>query len=111
MRSSAVITCGSTIGIEAAYHGIPSADASSFINSRIGCAIDVSSKPNLAEFLNKPTLLEYAKEAAIRYGAYASTATGTEISGLVKLAENYLFENRIMSPSQFIVNKLKMLFN
>jgi hypothetical protein len=109
--ATGVITCGSTIGIEAAYQGVPTGDASQFINSAIGCAVDVSSKSSLAKFVSNPVCLANGKNAAIKYGSYVSTTTGKGIPGLVKYDEIYRYEGKILSPSHYLVSKVRGLFD
>jgi len=111
LRSSAVITCGSTIGIEAAYHGVPSAVVGDFLSGRIGCASNTSSAEDLALFIRAPFVLQHSKERALCYGSFAKSEMGIDIVGLTMVSGDYYFEGRLLSPSRFFLSKVKILLN
>jgi len=107
LASESILTCGSTIGIEAAFHGIPSAVVGDSITSRIGCATLLSTYSDLYSFLSNPSTLSSSYQAALRYGSYASSPTGSPIHGLELRNGCYLFEGRLISLCRSLTLILK----
>jgi hypothetical protein len=68
--SNAVLTFGSTIGIEAAYWGIPSILARWSYYQHLGSTYNPSSHEELVQYLLRP-LQPKAREGAINYGYFA----------------------------------------
>jgi len=109
-KSHAVITCGSQMGIEAAYQGIPAGDASPSLNSRIFCCTDISTKKSFKEFIENPVSISIAKEQAIRYASYLSTG-GSRIINLSEYDSNYYYMNRPMSLIEELKIQIKYLYS
>ena len=108
-RSSGVITCGSTIGIEAAYQSVPSAVVGNFLSVHIGCAMNASARQDLAGFISCPQVEVGAKEHALLYGSYIASTRGNEIVGLTMRGGHYYFEEKNISPSRQFTSRLKAL--
>lgn len=108
-RSSGVITCGSTIGIEAAYRSVPSAVVGDFLSGHLGCAVKTSVRKDIANFINCPRLKVGAKKLALRYGSYVASNRGVKIAGLTMHKGHYYFEGKKISPSRQFTSKLKAL--
>lgn len=72
--SRAVVTCGSTIGIEAAYLGVPNAVVGNWVGGRIGASVETNTAEDLARFLAEPRLMPAAHERALLLGSFYKSA-------------------------------------
>jgi hypothetical protein len=100
MRNSAgIVTCGSTIGIEAAYAGIPSISVGRFLGSALGATLEATSIDDLRSFIGQPTHFSNQVEAAILYGSYYMTS-GNIIPGFSPgaSAEYARIEGKLVDP-------------
>jgi hypothetical protein len=69
-----VFTCGSTVGFECSFMGVPNADVGEWAGARIGAMAKVMDAAEMAAFVANPGLPEGAREKAMRYGSYARRA-------------------------------------
>ncbi|MBH9536914.1 hypothetical protein [Novosphingopyxis sp. YJ-S2-01] len=79
--SEAVITCGSTIGIEAAYSGKPSLMIGQYQATVLGACPSAMSAKDIADFLADPKPLPDYEQKALWWASYF-TVSGTKIPGL-----------------------------
>ena len=68
--SRAVVTCGSTIGIEAAYLGVANAVVGAWVGGRLGASIEANTIDELVSFMAKPRPLPDARERAMLFGSF-----------------------------------------
>jgi hypothetical protein len=109
--SHSVITTGSTIGIEAAYLGIPSAVVGNWVGAFIGACTSANTRDELDAFLAEPRRLPTAREAALRFGSFYRTA-GKLLPELdVGIHPNMArIDGRIVDPIRYAAQKLRFLF-
>ncbi|MDA0685143.1 MAG: hypothetical protein O3A57_12095, partial [Bacteroidetes bacterium] len=69
-HSKGVITAGSSMSFDAAFLEIPNIVAGDALSDKIGCSSALKSVADLEKFIAGPTLIEGAKNAAIRYASY-----------------------------------------
>jgi hypothetical protein len=105
-HSAAAITCGSTIGIEAAYSGIPSAVVGDVLSAHVGCMVPAHERQSLTRFLEHPSLPPGALELAIRFGSYASAA-GKQLASVQKGPGMPRIGGKLISPSQSLLAPLR----
>jgi hypothetical protein len=65
-----VFTCGSTVGFECTFRGIPNADVGEWVGAKLGAMKHVLNARDVAEFIAAPTLPPEARNAALMYGSY-----------------------------------------
>lgn len=69
--SKAIVTCGSTVGFEAIYLGVPSAEVGNWAGGAIGSTTTILTREQLHDFVRVPRLNPNARKLALRYGSYA----------------------------------------
>jgi hypothetical protein len=105
-----VFTCGSTVGLECSFRGIPNADVGHWVGARLGAMHHVVDEADVARFIAAPALPENAREAALRYGSYVRRA-GAPLPDLDPSNHpNYArIEGRIVDPLRFALQKMRDL--
>jgi len=108
--SRCVLTCGSTIGFEAAYLSVPVAEVGYWAAGALGAVTTVRTAAEMAAFLEAPRLAPSAQERAIRYGAYASGA-GKELPSLDvgRHPDLARIDGRIVDPVRYALRKVRDL--
>ena len=108
--SAAVITTGSTIGLEAAYLGVPNAVVGDWLGGRIGASLVANTPEDLERFITAPRLPPGAREAALRFGSYYKSA-GKLLPELdFGIHPNFArIDGRIVDPVRCAVQKLRFL--
>lgn len=76
-----VVTCGSTVGFESSFMGIPNAVVGETVGSLIGASTMVMSENDLRAFVEAPSLPESAKERTLIYGSF-NKVSGTLLEEL-----------------------------
>lgn len=71
--SRAVFTCGSTVGFEALYLGVPSAEVGEWAGGALGAMNRILTREQIGQFIDAPALRPNARELALRYGSYAKS--------------------------------------
>lgn len=109
--SKAVVTTGSTVGIEAAYLGIPSAVVGDWVGGRISACVVTRDRDELATFISDPRLPAGAREGALKFGSFYRTA-GELLPELdVGTHPNFArIGGRIVDPVRFAAQKARFLF-
>ena len=94
-----VFTCGSTVGLECSFRGIPNADVGRWVGSYIGAMYAVTNPWEIAQFVARPILPPTAREGALRYGSYTRLA-GTSLPELDVGSHPYYarIDGRIVDP-------------
>jgi hypothetical protein len=72
-NAAAVITTMSTIGVEAAYAGIPSISLGRSFGSALGATVEANTIDDLRSFIACPTHSKDQVDAALKYGSYSLT--------------------------------------
>jgi hypothetical protein len=105
-----VFTCGSTVGLECSFRGIPNADIGLWVGGRLGAMHHVMDEGDVARFVAAPFLPDNAREAALLYGSYARRA-GTPLPDLDPSTHpNYArIEGRIVDPVRYSLQKMRDL--
>ena len=106
-----VVTCGSTIGIEAAYLGIPSAVVGNWVGGQLGAAVTANSPEELARFIAEPRLQPNARKEALLFGSFYKTA-GTLLPEYdVGTHANFArIDGRSVDRVRYPLQKLRFLF-
>lgn len=104
----AVITTGSTIGLEASYLGVPNAVLGKQIGGCLGASVVAHSASDLARFLADPRLLPEARERALLFGSFYKCA-GKLLPALdVGTHTNFArIDGRIVDPIRFAIQTLR----
>ncbi|HEX8578753.1 MAG TPA: hypothetical protein VF655_04070 [Allosphingosinicella sp.] len=76
-----VFTCGSTVGFECTFRGIPNADVGEWVGAKLGAMPHVMNEVEVAAFIAAPALPDDALEGALLYGSYIRRA-GTALPEL-----------------------------
>ncbi|HWI88781.1 MAG TPA: hypothetical protein VNS11_06040 [Sphingomicrobium sp.] len=107
----AVISTGSTVGIEASYLGIPNAVVGICVAGCLGASVVADTTDELARFILKPELPPNAREAALRFGSFYKTG-GKLLPELdVGIHPNMArIDGRIVDPVRYAAQKLRFLF-
>jgi hypothetical protein len=79
LNSAIVVTCGSTIGVEAAYAERPSIAVGRYISSAVGAVAEGACLADLRAFIATPWHSPHQVAAAIAYGSFFMTS-GTVLS-------------------------------
>jgi hypothetical protein len=105
-----VVTAGSTIGLEAAYLGIPNAVVGTWLAGSLGASVVASTPELLARFIAQPRLLQNARDAALLFGSFYRTA-GKPLPELdVGVHPNLArIDGRIVDPVRCAARKLRFL--
>ena len=107
----AVVTCGSTIGIEAAYLGIPNAVVGSWVGALLGTSTEANCAEALARFVARPRPMPNAREHALRFGSFYKSAgkllPELDVGARPNLAR---IDGRVVDPVRYPLQKLRSLF-
>jgi hypothetical protein len=108
--SHAVVTTGSTIGLEASYLGIPNAVVGDWVGGRLGASVIANAAEDLARFIAEPRLPPKAKDRALLFGSFYRVG-GKLLEELdVGLHPNLArVEGRVVDPIRFAAQKLRFL--
>ena len=108
--SRCVFTCGSTIGFECSYLGIPNADLGLWVGGLLGAMPAITDEAALIAFIDEPRLLPSAKLQALRYGSYARRA-GAQLPELEPGSHPYLSRvaGQVVSPTRFAFQRARQL--
>lgn len=103
-----VFTCGSTMGFECTFQGVPTAEVGEWIGYRLGATRAVRSEAELVAFLEHPTLREGAHDAALLYGSYLRRG-GTPLPEYeIGPQPNYArIGRRIVDPVRYVYQSLR----
>jgi hypothetical protein len=108
--SQAVVTAGSTIGVEAAYLGIPTAVVGTWVGGLLGACAVANTAEDLAAFIVEPRSLPNAREAALRFGSFYRTAgkllPELDVGIHPSLAR---IDGRIVDPVRYAAQRLRFL--
>ena len=106
--SEAVVTCGSTVGTEAAFAGKPSLMVGEYFATALGICAQAKDRADIARFLDDPQPLPQARERAIMFGSYA-IRSGAVIPGLTHATRPDLarLDGRWVDPMRRVVGLLK----
>jgi hypothetical protein len=106
--SECVVTCGSTIGVEAAYFGTPSLAVGSGYYSEIGAAQQATTRQQLEDFVRTPRLQEESRERAQRLGSFNYTG-GTLLKDFRQPAgpESARIDGRLADPVRTFIFRVK----
>jgi hypothetical protein len=106
--SHCVFTCGSTVGFECSFLGIPNADVGPWLGGIMGATGLVLDEADVAAFIADPRLPEGAREGALRYGSYVRRA-GKPLPELDVGRHPYeaRIGGRIVSRSRYALLKLR----
>ena len=106
--SEIVITCGSTIGMEAAFHGKPSLVIGENFLTALGICVPASHEEDIAAFVEKPFRPDRARDQAVAVGSFRQRF-GEQIPGLTNGAAPELarLDGRIMDPARYLVRRLQ----
>lgn len=104
----AVITTGSTIGLEATYLGVPNAVLGNHIGGLLGASVLAHSASDLARFLANPGLPPIARERALLFGSFYKRG-GTRLAKLDVGTHPHMarIDGRIVDPIRFALQKLR----
>lgn len=69
-----VFTCGSTVGFECSYRGIPNADVGNWVGGQLGAMHSVGNQAEVEAFIASPALPPGARDAALMYAAFWRSA-------------------------------------
>ena len=106
--SKAVITCGSTVGIEAAFSGRPSLMIGKYYATVVGICTSADTADDIKQFLKEPTVRPGARDKAILFASYALTS-GTPIPSL-KDGRSVLdarIDGKLVDPVRHLAGRLK----
>lgn len=109
--SDCVVTCGSTIGIEAAYWGMASMAIGDHFNNQLGITVAGQNAGDIGRFVEAPYCLAGSRPAAIAYGSFAKRS-GTPVCGYSEEDgfESARIDGRIVDPIRYWTARLKRLF-
>jgi hypothetical protein len=108
--SHCVVACGSTLGFECSYLGIPNAEVGDWNGGRIGMCPVTDTAEELAGFVERPFLLPEARDRALLYGSFCRRA-GKRLPELdVGRHPNFArLDGRIVDPVRAAFQKAKEL--
>lgn len=106
--SRCVLTCGSTVGLEATYLGIPAAEIGELPAGILGATNIARDEAGLKAFIERPMMPPDAREKAIRYGSYACRA-GKLLPELDVATHPYYarIAGRIVDPVRYVFERLR----
>ena len=109
--SEIVITCGSTIGVEAAFYGKPSLVIGENFSTVLGICVAASREEDIAAFIEKPFRPARAREQAVAIGS-SRQRFGEEIPGLTNGATPELarLDGRLMDPARYLIRRAERTF-
>jgi hypothetical protein len=110
--SRCIFSFGSTVGFEASYLGIPSADVGDWAGGALGAVAVANSAGAVRRFIADPSLPERAREQAIRYGSYAKRA-GKLLPELEVGSHPYYSRigGRIVDPVRYVYQRIRSPFS
>ncbi|MBH9538453.1 hypothetical protein [Novosphingopyxis sp. YJ-S2-01] len=108
--SQAVITCGSTVGVEAAYIGRPSLMIGETYATALGICHRADTVSELKAFLRAPAPRADAKANALKFASYQATS-GAPITGLTdgSKPDAARIEGTLVDPARWLVAKARKL--
>jgi len=106
----AVVTTGSTIGLEASYLGIPNAVVGTWLAGCLGASVVANTPGELAGFVAEPRLPPNARERALLFGSFYRMG-GKPLAELdVGIHPNLAcIDGRVVDPVRYAVQKLRFL--
>jgi hypothetical protein len=109
--SRCILTCGSTLGFEATYLGLPAADVGDWLGGELGAVARVLSPAEAAAFVTDPRVPAGAYDLAIRYGSYARRG-GNPLSEYTAGSHPYFdrVDGRIVDPFRAAYHRLREPF-
>jgi hypothetical protein len=108
--SRAVVTTGSTIGLEASYLGIPNAVVGDWVGGRIGASAVANTAEDLTAFISEPRLPPNARDRALLFGSFYRSAGKLLPEVNVGLHPNLArIDGRVVDPIRYAVQKLRFL--
>ncbi len=110
--SHAVVTTGSTIGVEATYLGVPNAVVGKWVGGCLGASTEVEDVEELARFIGEPELPPKAREKALLFGSFFNSA-GKPLPELdVSIHPNLArIGGRVVDRIRYAVQKVRYLFS
>lgn len=106
--SRCVFSCGSTVGFEASYLGVPAADIGNWVGGLIGAVATVTSNEDIEEFVRNPRTPRAARAQAIRFGSYARR--GGKLLPELEIGTHPYFARiggRVVDPVRYVYQKLR----
>lgn len=106
--SHCVFTCGSTVGFEAAFLGVPNAVIGSWLSAEMGASVRVDTSADLAAFVDRPALPDGAREAALHFGSVQKSGA-RPIEGLDPGTHPSFarIDGRIVDPVRFTIQRAR----
>ena len=107
-RAELIVTCGSTIGLEAAYHGKPSLMIGDYLATALGVCTAAHNTYEIEQFIEHPQVSPDARDNAIIIASYRRSG-GTIIPGLVGSAQpdRARLNGKLMDPARHIAKRLQ----
>lgn len=112
MRASrCVFTCGSTVGLECSYLGVPSAEVGEWTGSAIGAVATVLDEKEVEAFIRNPAAPEQARSQAIRLGSYLRRS-GKLLPALDMQNHPYYTRlgGKIVDPVRYVYQRIRAAF-
>jgi hypothetical protein len=103
-----VFTCGSTVGFECTYRGIPNADLGKWLGGHMGVMHHVMDEADVDAFIGSPRLPAGARDKALMYGSYGRRA-GRELPELQLGSHPYFarIDGRIVDPFRYAFQAIR----
>lgn len=110
--SQAVVTCGSTVGIEAAFAGRPSLMVGEHAATLLGVCSSASNVEEINRFLHNPMALEKARENAVLMASYFQTS-GYSIPNLIEgnTIELGRLDGSLIDPVRYYAKSLQRVLS
>jgi hypothetical protein len=110
--SRCVFTCGSTVGFESAYLGIPVAEVGTRVAGLLGATARVSDEKEAEAFIASPALPQGARAQTIRFGSYARGG-GFLLPELDPGTHPYFarIDGRVVDPIRYGLQRLRSPFS
>ena len=108
--SKAVVTTGSTIGLEATYLGEPNAVVGTWLAGCLGASVLVESEAELADFVADPALPPNARRQALLFGSFYKT--GGKLLPALEVGTHPNFarlNGRVVDPIRYVAQTLRDL--
>jgi hypothetical protein len=109
IRSSCcVFTCGSSVGFESTFLGVPNAGIGRWLTTELGASVQLENSADIAAFIKQPFLPNRAQERALRYGSFRKRG-GMPLNNLdVGTHPNYArVEGRMVDPIRWIAQSVR----
>lgn len=109
--SRCVLTCGSTVGFEASYMGVPAAEVGDFVGGVLGAVGIVRDRQQIRNFISDPQRPAHSRDQTLRFGSYCKSA-GTLLPNLNTGTHPYFatIDGRVVDPVRYIYQRLRSLF-